>query len=308
MSGGVQYTNIDNDYLFTGTHKGTLAPTVTTQAVTDVDVTTATGNGNITVLGIPSATQHGVCWSESENPTTSDSKTEEGTPATTGAFTSIMTGLSGGTTYYVRAYAINSCGTSYGDDVEVTTSASLPSGLVYHLESGSYDGVSQFTDTSETFNTTLADSHTITFKISADDGQPTSEQGIFGTYNHPNDYWYLKLNTSGQIHTRTIGDGTDWWESTSNELFSDGADSAHVIITVEKNVELIHYKNNVQLGEAASMVGGGSYQEAFSQSLDATIGKTNGLTDFFAGNITNFRIYNKVLSSEERTAVYNNDA
>ncbi|MDY6987932.1 MAG: DUF4347 domain-containing protein, partial [Thermodesulfobacteriota bacterium] len=53
-----------------------LAPTVTTQAVTDIGLTTATGNGTITDLGYEDPTQHGVCWSTNESPTTSDSKTE----------------------------------------------------------------------------------------------------------------------------------------------------------------------------------------------------------------------------------------
>ena len=47
-----------------------LAPTVTTQAVTNIGTTTATGNGTITVLGVPDPSQHGVVWSTSPNPTT----------------------------------------------------------------------------------------------------------------------------------------------------------------------------------------------------------------------------------------------
>ncbi len=42
-----------------------LLPTVTTQAVTNITTTTATGNGNITRLGVPNPTQHGVVWSTS---------------------------------------------------------------------------------------------------------------------------------------------------------------------------------------------------------------------------------------------------
>ncbi len=101
--------------------EGQQAPTVTTQAVSSIDQTTATGNGNITDLGYPNPTQHGVCWSTSENPTVSDSKTEEGSASTTGAFTSSITGLTANTTYHVRAYATNSAGTSYGVDVSFTT-------------------------------------------------------------------------------------------------------------------------------------------------------------------------------------------
>jgi len=96
------------------------APTVTTQAVTSIQPTTAIGNGNITAIGLAPVTQHGVCWNTGGSPTVSDDKTEEG-EASTGAFTSGMTGLTPETLYYCRAYATNSVGTSYGGEVTFTT-------------------------------------------------------------------------------------------------------------------------------------------------------------------------------------------
>jgi hypothetical protein len=96
-------------------------PTVTTQAVSSIAATTATGNGNITDLGAPNPTQHGVCWSISVNATTSGSHTEEGAAVATGAFTTSMTGLLAATDYYVRAYATNEAGTAYGNEVNFKT-------------------------------------------------------------------------------------------------------------------------------------------------------------------------------------------
>jgi|GEM_PF-2839685 len=101
-------------------------PTVTTQAVTDIAAATATGNGNITDLGAPNPTQHGVCWNTTGSPTIADSKTQDGAVSATGAFTSSMTGLSPNTPYYVRAYATNTAGTVYGDQVSFSTSAQTP--------------------------------------------------------------------------------------------------------------------------------------------------------------------------------------
>jgi len=95
------------------------APTVTTQAATDVAGTTATGNGNVTADGGETVTERGVCWSTTTEPTTEDSTATSA--GTTGAFTAAITGLSGSTLYYVRAYAINSEGTSYGSEVTFTT-------------------------------------------------------------------------------------------------------------------------------------------------------------------------------------------
>ncbi|MEI6754786.1 MAG: T9SS type A sorting domain-containing protein [Paludibacter sp.] len=98
------------------------APTVSTQAVSDITSTTATGNGNITDLGSDNPTAHGVCWNTTGTPTTADSKTDNGAIAATGSFTSSITGLSSSTKYYVKAYATNTIGTAYGDEVNFTTS------------------------------------------------------------------------------------------------------------------------------------------------------------------------------------------
>jgi hypothetical protein len=93
-------------------------PTVTTAPITNLTPTTATGGGNVTSAG--TVTQRGVCWSTSPGPTVAlTTKTLDGTTA--GAFTSSITGLSANTLYYVRAYATNGSGTSYGTELTFTT-------------------------------------------------------------------------------------------------------------------------------------------------------------------------------------------
>ena len=118
-SAGVSY---GNEVDFTTT-QNVSAPTVTTSQVTNVQQTTATGGGNVTNSGA-NVTERGICWSTSHNPTTSGSHANSGTG--TGSFTVNMTGLTPNTTYYVRAYAVNSAGTAYGSEVSFTTSA-IPS-------------------------------------------------------------------------------------------------------------------------------------------------------------------------------------
>lgn len=95
------------------------APTVATLPVIDIAQTTAKGCGNVTDDGGATVTERGVCWSTSNNPTVAGSHASSGTG--TGAFSVNMTGLTANTTYYVRAYAINSQGTSYGEEVSFTT-------------------------------------------------------------------------------------------------------------------------------------------------------------------------------------------
>lgn len=92
---------------------------LTTTVVTAIATTTAVSGGNITGDNGSAVTERGVCWNIATNPTTTGSHTSDGTG--TGSFTSSLTGLSAGTKYYVRAFATNSIGTSYGNEVSFTT-------------------------------------------------------------------------------------------------------------------------------------------------------------------------------------------
>ena len=102
------------------------APVVTTQAICCIAVTTATGNGNITDLGEPKPTAYGLCWNTTGKPTIADCKTDQGVASASGAFTSPMANLTANTTYYVRAYATNVGGTSYGNEVSFTSLQTAP--------------------------------------------------------------------------------------------------------------------------------------------------------------------------------------
>jgi hypothetical protein len=75
---------------------------ITTTNISGITYTTATTGGNVTATGGVTITFRGVCWSKSQNPTTSDSKTSDGSG--TGTFTSSIIGLTSSTTHHVRAY------------------------------------------------------------------------------------------------------------------------------------------------------------------------------------------------------------
>jgi hypothetical protein len=102
-------------------------PTVTTANVTDITQTSAISGGNVTKTGGEDVIARGVCWGTTQNPTTAMSITSDGKG--NGAFTSSITGLSANTNYYVRAYATNSEGTSYGNEDAFITSSILPATL-----------------------------------------------------------------------------------------------------------------------------------------------------------------------------------
>lgn len=119
---------------FFNQHAGVLAsaPTVTTTTVSSIGPYTASSGGNVTSDGGATVTARGVCWSTSSNPTTSNSKTTDGSG--TGSYTSSITGLTCGYQYYVRAYATNSEGTSYGTEYSFTTTTSGLSSLHFIYE------------------------------------------------------------------------------------------------------------------------------------------------------------------------------
>lgn len=116
VSGGyvsVSYMKITISY------EASSSPVSTTQAVTVITPTTATGNGTTVSSGGSAITERGTVIAVTANPTTADHK--DLATGTTGAYTTSITGLTKGTLYHVRAYAINATGTAYGADVEFTT-------------------------------------------------------------------------------------------------------------------------------------------------------------------------------------------
>lgn len=114
---------------FTTQSGGTIVmPLVTTSSVTNITQTSVACGGNVTSNGGATVTARGVCWSTSQNPTVSNSHTTDGSG--TGSFTSSITGLTASTTYYVRAYATNSAGTSYGEQKSFMTQSGGGGGVI----------------------------------------------------------------------------------------------------------------------------------------------------------------------------------
>ncbi len=108
-------------------------PTISTVAVYGITGSTAWSGGNITSNGGSSITARGLCWGTSEEPTIdSDSTTDEGEG--TGEFSSKMTGLSAGTTYYVRAYAQTASDVAYGETYSFVPSNSVSSYMIWHSQ------------------------------------------------------------------------------------------------------------------------------------------------------------------------------
>ena len=112
------------------TTKAITLPVVTTSSATNISFTSATIDGTVTDDGGASVTERGVVYSTTPNPTTSNSKVVSGSGK--GSFTCNLSNLQAGTTYYVRAYAVNEKGTAYGEVLsfktllQVTVKAKVP--------------------------------------------------------------------------------------------------------------------------------------------------------------------------------------
>jgi hypothetical protein len=164
-------------------------PTLTTSIISSVTTISAQSGGIISNDGGATITVCGVCWSTSSFPTTSNSKTSDIKDTTT--FTSSLTGLLANTTYYVRAYATNSTGTAYGNEISFTTNqASLV---------GTWGSYGASTTVLITF---FDDSHFEFIQINGN--KPKGENGVeIGTYT-----W--NANTGIFTPTIKIGANESW--------------------------------------------------------------------------------------------------
>jgi uncharacterized protein (TIGR02145 family) len=95
------------------------AATVQTKSVTEITGSTATSGGQIVLMGGNDVSTRGICWGTEENPTLSETFVKD--TLNSNDFTSQISGLMGGTTYYVRAYATNNGGIAFGENMSFTT-------------------------------------------------------------------------------------------------------------------------------------------------------------------------------------------
>ncbi len=136
-------------------------PTVTTNPVSAVKPFSAVSGGKVTSDGGATVTSRGICWSTSQNPNSQNGACAD-SGSGIGSFSITMGSLSPTTTYYVRAYATNSEGTNYGNEVNVTTEvqASIPS-----VQTGSVSSIT-------------TSSAVISGNVTSDGGATVTDRGI----------------------------------------------------------------------------------------------------------------------------------
>jgi hypothetical protein len=169
-------------------------PVVITANITGITFLTASSGGTVINDGGAEVIAEGVCWSTSENPTITNTKTEDG--AGTGFFTSNLTQLSPDTKFYVRAYAINRAGTGYGTQLSFTTSFAQSSAqsqlpLITVFPGGTRYGAASFSIGTKAY-----------IGIGYDDGDWPHRD--FWEWDQTTDVWTRKADFPGKIEGNAV--------------------------------------------------------------------------------------------------------
>jgi len=194
----------------------TTIPVLTTTAISSITTISAISGGTITFDGGSSITGRGVCWSTKAKPTIADSKTNDSIG--TGSFTSSIAGLQEGTIYYVRAYATNSLGTAYGNEVRFTPlnvfNPNFNYGSVNDIDGNVYKTIKIGTQTwmAENLRTTKYNDGTAIPAI-------TDNTTAWGNLSTPAYCWY---DNDADIYKNTYGALYNWYAVHTGKLAPTG--------------------------------------------------------------------------------------
>lgn len=316
-------TTYSDDVIFTTNKLPTLAA-VTTLPNPTINGVDASVSGEVTDLGDGLVTQHGHCISISQNPTIAGTKSELGAINNTATFSSQFSNLSPLTTYYVRSYATNSVGTSYGNQISFTTGNAPPvvtNGLIAYYTfdgqnsedwTGNYNGVAfnllydNITPSGAGYSANFNGSNsyisiqnalfsgTTDFTFSAW-VRTSSNKFTFYNFNNSN-VAYTSINSSNQVYYR-FGSGNN--STFVNPVTSLLDNNWHHFVFI-KNGNIVRFYLDGVLIDSETNNGG------LSDNIKTYIGTNENANGwFFKGRFDNIRFYNRALSQSEISEIFN---
>ena len=302
-------------------------PILTTSAITDTTATNAISGGNITSDGGLAITARGLVWSTITNPTvTLSTKTLEGTGI--GSFTSLISGLTKNTKYYVRSYATNALGTAYGNELIFTTSSiDLSIGLIAYypftgnandISGNGYNGITSgviltsdrfgITNKAYNFNGTspseiavndkfinLASNFSISIWMKTIDITKLN-QCLFNSINHTG--FVVELNNDNVLKKMMygVGNSVNFWDL----IYGRGNYSTfnnniwHNVIFIKSGLIYSIYVNGILDGSSSV-----TKSSTYTSKVGLRIGSIGGGYEIFKGALDDVRVYNRALGVSE---------
>jgi uncharacterized protein (TIGR02145 family) len=244
--------NTIDSITYTINNPGNLS-TILTNPIINITANSAETGGVISSDGGSIITQKGICWSTSPNPTTANFQTNDGNGNSN--FISVLNSLTSNTTYYIKAFAINSAGTAYGNEISFTTNFALPT--VNTLIIGNITG-----------NSAVSGGEVIN-----DGGSPIMQRGIC---------WSILPNPTLLDSFTNDGNGIGVFNSTLNNL---NPNTLYYIRSYASNIAGTSYGNEINFSTSMYFTGlgvnydGYNYgsiilpngQEWFTENLRTTI-------------------------------------
>ncbi|HPT21904.1 MAG TPA: sialidase domain-containing protein [Bacteroidales bacterium] len=311
------------------TKEKTTVPILTTLNITEITQTSGRSGGIISDDGGAPVASRGICWSEDNSPAITDDKTIDGSGI--GEFTSSMTGLTPGTVYYVRAYAANSAGTAYGNELSFKTEEiTLTDGLVaYYPFNGNANDESGNGNNGTVHGATLANDRA---------GKANSAYSFNGINNYievsdspeldiTNEIticaWrYITTNSLGRL-VRKIN---TWGPPVGGYILSGAADyiNSELQLDSRTGVVITRHESTYPLNTwgFVSMTFDGTRVTLYyngevikkedvaghivANNVNLLIGASERV-EYFGGSIDEVRIYNRALSQEEIQKIYSTE-
>ena len=256
-------------------------PTVTTSAASSIDQTSATLNGTIVSNNNATTTTRGFVYAENAALTTNAVTTTENGTYDTGSFTTDLSSLSCGSTYYFRAYATNSEGTGYGAVTSLTTDAC---DVLVSIPTVTTSAASSIERTSATLNGT----------ITATGGDDSSERGFVYA-----DDAALTTNAATTTENGTFGNGTF-----STSISSLTCNTDYYFRAFATNASGTGYGSVVSLTTSACASsgggGGGGSSKDDLEIDDITVSGTTATVDGTINDEDDWTLY-LVVSKTDRT-------